>query len=163
MSGMPKWEGVSSFAEDAPVFRLEVPGGWLYRIYGGPMAFVPKPAEEHKRKPVVREDGKPTYVQRAINGFEMRFGKGSHQHKYGEFGKWLKPLVQAHGEDKVIRALARYLDPAINKADASFVRISLFCQSFNNWVKGSPGQQESRPYDAPESDFTGRGIKEGAV
>lgn len=101
----------------------------------------PKP-ERKKREPVVL-----TWVQEAVRAWEKRFGAGSGSRMFGRIGVALKPLVEAHGEETVLAAFQRFLDPSANPTEARFLTPEVFTSKYATWVGSAAAAGPPLPQD----------------
>lgn len=97
----------------------------------------PKPKRE-KKTPL-------TWIQHGVEAWERRFGAGSGTALYGRVGKAMKGLVEAHGDEAVLTAWARYLDPTVNPTEDRFLSAELFASKFNTWHGGKPAATPTVP------------------
>lgn len=91
---------------------------------------------------------KPTYVQNAVAEWEKRFGAGSGGLMYGRLGKAFKALVAANGEEQVLAAWAKFLDPKLNDTEDKFLAPEFFAQRYAMWstlVKAAPKTKYLQP------------------
>ena len=68
------------------------------------------------------------------------------QPSYGQLGKYLKPLVEQHGEDDVFFAWEKY----INTTDGRYASPAKFSQTFGSWWRAPTGAYKRPPKYTPD-------------
>jgi len=102
---------------------------------------------EGARKPAKRNAPvKQSWTVRAANIWEEQTGGLL---PFGRLGKALKPLIEKHGEDKVLDAWLAYL----TATDTKFMSPKAFAGKYGQWAGMKPKSSSTQPSEKGNADY----------